>query len=349
METDETMRENRTSDEKILSIAVPSYNSQDYLRRCLDSLVLGGQEVEIIVVDDGSTDRTADIAREYCRKFPGIVRMIQKENGGHGSAVNCGLAAATGRFFKVVDSDDWLDPSAYRRALLALRALGSIDVLVTNYVYEYSYNGKRNIVRYRNVFPRNRILTWRDMQRCHISQLMLMHALIYRTSLLRECGLKLPEHCFYVDNIVAYQPLPFVKKLFYLDVNLYRYYIGRPDQSVNTRTMIKRIDQQLLVTRTMIAQYDLYKDVPVKNLRRYMLHYLSMMVAISIIHIYLSDDPKLAPKENELWEFIRLRDEKLYAALRMSFLNICIAVAQKTGRRVTRQGFKIAKRIYKFS
>jgi hypothetical protein len=82
--------------------------------------------------------------------------------------------------------------------------------------------------------------------------MLLMHSMIYRTQILRDCGLKLPEHTFYVDNIVAYQPLPFVNSMFYLDCNLYRYFIGRPDQSVNTPTMIKRIDQQLLVTRTMV-------------------------------------------------------------------------------------------------
>jgi glycosyltransferase involved in cell wall biosynthesis len=230
---------------KLLSIVVPSYNSQDYLRRCLDTVVQGGREVEVIVVDDGSTDHTAEIAREYCERFPEIVRLKQKENGGHGSAVNCGLELATGTFFKVVDSDDWLNVSAYHTMLSKLRSIGSVDLVISNYVYEYFYTGKSYVVRYNNVFPQGKIISWEKMQRFHKDQMMLMHSMIYRTDLLRQCGLKLPEHTFYVDNLVAYLPLPHVKSLVYFDCDLYRYFIGRADQSVNTQVVIRRIDQQL--------------------------------------------------------------------------------------------------------
>jgi glycosyltransferase involved in cell wall biosynthesis len=338
------------TDIKLLTIVIPSYNSQDYLRRCLDTVVQGGSEVEVIVIDDGSTDHTADIAREYCRQFPDIVKLEQKENGGHGSAVNRGLEVATGIFFKVVDSDDWLDIPAYRKVLSVLRKNCSIDLLIANYVYEYFYNGKHNVVRYRNVFPQNKVISWDKMQRCRISQLILMHSMIYRTALLRQCGLKLPEHTFYVDNLVAYLPLPYVKKMIYVDVNLYRYFIGRADQSVNTSVMIKRIDQQLRVTRIMIEAYDVFNDIKSKSLRRYMIHYMSMMVAISVIHINISGDKELSCKADDLWNFIRQQDEKLYLTLHRSFINLCINLAQKTGgQRVSSEGLKIAKRIYKFS
>lgn len=334
---------------KLLSIVVPSYNSQEYLRRCLNTLVQGGQEVEVIVVDDGSTDRTAEIAREYCERFPRIVRLEQKENGGHGSAVNRGLEAATGTYFKVVDSDDWLDVSAYQKVLSTLRRIDCIDLLVTNYVYEYFYTGKRNVVRFRNIFPQEKVVTWKSMGHFRISQLMLMHAMIYRTELLRECDLRLPEHTFYVDNLVAYLPLPYVKTLVYLDCDLYRYFIGRADQSVNTQVMIRRIDQQLTVTRLMIEAYDVFNDIHDKSLRRYMLHYLSMMVAISVLHINLAEDKSLSFKAEGLWDFIRRRDEKLYITLRLSFINLCINLTKLTGQRIAWQGLKLAKRIYKFS
>ena len=95
---------------KLLSIAVPCYNSEDYMRHCIETLLPGGEDVEIIIVDDGSTkDRTAEIADEYAAKYPGIVKAVHQENGGHGEAVNTGLRNATGLYFKVVDSDDWLD------------------------------------------------------------------------------------------------------------------------------------------------------------------------------------------------------------------------------------------------
>ncbi len=338
---------------KLLSIAVPSYNSQDYLHRCLDTLVPGGEDVEIIVVDDGSTDQTAEIARQYITRYPGIVRLEQKPNGGHGSAVNRGLLVATGKYFKVVDSDDWLDADAYAKVLNCLRQQEakdeSLDMLITNYVYEYFYNGTRNNVQYRNALPQNRLFGWEHLRKFRISQLMLMHSMIIRSELLRECHLQLPEHTFYVDNIVAYLPLPLVRKVMYLDVDFYRYFIGRPDQSVNTANMIKRIDQQLRVTYLMLHFYHLDQDVADVNLRKYMHRYLSMMVTISVVHLILSQDEANLRKIDELWETIRQYDLKTYKIIRRSFINRAISLPGRSGRYLTRKGFNLARRIYKFS
>ena len=125
---------------KLLSIAIPCYNSQDYMESCIESLLVGGEEVEILIVDDGSSDRTAEIADDYARKYPTIVKAIHQENGGHGQAVNTGLKNATGVFFKVVDSDDWVNEEAYQKVLETLRKFvygqETIDMLVTNFVYE---------------------------------------------------------------------------------------------------------------------------------------------------------------------------------------------------------------------
>ena len=107
---------------KLLTFAVPCYNSAEYMRKCIESLLPGGDEVEILIVDDGSQkDNTLEIAREYETKYPGICRAIHQENGGHGEAVNTGLRNAAGIFFKVVDSDDWVDPEAYREVLAKSR------------------------------------------------------------------------------------------------------------------------------------------------------------------------------------------------------------------------------------
>ena len=105
---------------KLLSIAIPSYNSENYMRNCIESLLPGGEEVEIIIVNDGSKDGTAAIADEYAEKYPTIVKAIHQENGGHGEAVNAGLRAATGLYYKVVDSDDWVNEEAYLKILKKL-------------------------------------------------------------------------------------------------------------------------------------------------------------------------------------------------------------------------------------
>ena len=236
---------------KLLSIVIPCYNSAAYMRKCIDSLLPGGEDVEIIIVNDGSTDNTPDIAEEYRERFPGIVRVVNKENGGHGSAVNAGIEHARGLYFKVVDSDDWVSQSAYAQILDKLGELlqsgNSIDMMISNFVYEKEGEKRRKVMKYHHALPRDEIFTWKDVRHFRVGQYILMHSVIYRTNLLRDCGLRLPEHTFYVDNIFVFNPLPYVRTMYYMDVNFYRYFIGREDQSVNEQVMIGRIDQQIRV------------------------------------------------------------------------------------------------------
>ena len=231
---------------KLLSFAVPCYNSAAYMEKCVESLLIGGEDVEIIIVNDGSKDETAKIADRYAANYPSIVKAIHKENGGHGSAVNAGIENATGIYFKVVDSDDWVKEEPYMQILETLRNLTGgekvLDMLVSNFVYEKVGEKRRKVMRYKHALPVNEMFTWDDVKHFHKGQNMLMHSVIFRTKLLKECGIRLPEHTFYVDNIYVFEPLPYVKNMYYLDVNFYRYYIGRADQSVNESVMIGRID-----------------------------------------------------------------------------------------------------------
>lgn len=125
---------------KILSVAVPCYNSQDYMENCVRSLVCGGEDVEVIIVNDGSKDNTESIAMSLREEYPSIVKVVSQENGGHGEAVNTGLKNATGEFFKVVDSDDWVDEEALLKVLKTLRFMikedKKLDMLLSNYVYD---------------------------------------------------------------------------------------------------------------------------------------------------------------------------------------------------------------------
>ena len=246
---------------KILSIAVPCYNSEAYMEKCIDSLLVGGEEVEILIVDDGSKDGTTEIADRYQEKYPTIVKAVEKPNGGHGDAVNCGLAHATGKYFKVVDSDDWVDEEALLKVLDTIKGFvkdeSEVDMVIANYVYEKVGMTHKKIIRYDNVLPENQIFKWEDIGHFRLDQYILMHSVIYRTEMLKLCQLELPKHTFYVDNIYVYYPLPHVRTLYYMNVDLYRYFIGREDQSVNEKVMISRIDQQLFVTKKMISMYEL--------------------------------------------------------------------------------------------
>lgn len=191
---------------KLLSIVIPCYNSENYMRKCIESLLPGGEDVEIIIVDDGSErDRTAQIADEYAARYPSIVKAVHQENGGHGAAVNTGIEHATGLYFKVVDSDDWVKEEAYIQVLETLREQTGtsrvLDMLICNFVYEKEGEKRKKVMNYRHIFPEGQLFTWEDCHHFTKGHYILMHSVIFRTKLLRECGLELPGHTFYVDNL----------------------------------------------------------------------------------------------------------------------------------------------------
>lgn len=339
--------------EKLLTVAVPSYNSEAYLSHCLDTLAVGGDELEVIIVNDGSKDRTAEIGQSYVDRYPNIFKLVNKENGGHGSGVNKGIELAAGRYFRVVDSDDWVGEEDLHKLLDYLRELGddqeAPDMLITNYIYEYTYNGSQRKIRYQNVFKESEKLhTWADLGTFKVDQFFAMHSLNYKTSVLRESGVKLPEHCFYVDNIYDYIPLPWVNTIAWLDVDLYHYFIGRDDQSVHTPVMIKRIDQQLLVTYTMIDAYHL-EEISDKYKRRYMYRWLSTIIMISQIHLTLANTKESLEKIEKMWDYLKAHDEVMYRKIRSRFTNIVTNLPGKLGRYIDRKGFFIAQKIFKFS
>lgn len=323
------------------------------MRRCIDSLLPGGDEVEILIVDDGSTrDNTAEIADEYEKNYPGICRAIHQENGGHGEAVNAGLRNATGIYYKVVDSDDWVNEEAYRQVLDTLRNFVetnvTLDMLVTNFVYEKQGAKRKKVMNYRTALPKEELVDWSGVKLFRLGQYILMHSVIYRRELLRQCGLELPKHTFYVDNIFVYQPLPHVKSIYYLDVNFYRYFIGREDQSVNESVMIGRIDQQIRVTKLMLDYYDVGK-ISNRKLRHYMIRYLEIMMTISSILAIRSGTEENLAKKKELWQYLKQSNFPLYLRLRLGFLGQGTNLPGKSGRQLTIACYKITQKFYGFN
>lgn len=338
---------------KLLSVAIPCYNSEEYMRRCIDSLLPGGDQVEILIVDDGSfKDRTGEIADEYEKNYPGICRAIHQENGGHGEAVNAGLRNAQGIYFKVVDSDDWVDEEAYMEVLRTLRRFvygnQTLDMLVCNFVYEKQGAKRKKVMNYRTALPKDQVTTWDDVKMFMLGQYILMHSVVYRTELLRECGLNLPKHTFYVDNIFVFQPLPFVKTMYYLDVNFYRYFIGREDQSVNEQVMIGRIDQQIQVTKLMVDYYNQSK-IQSWKLRYYMIRYLEIMMVISSILAIRSGTDENMKKKKELWQYVKKKNMLLFLRLRFGFLGQGMNLPGKSGRQVSIAGYKISQKFFGFN
>ena len=337
---------------KLLSVAIPCYNSEAYMSKCINSLLIGGEEVEIIIVDDGSSDRTAEIADDYAEKYPTIVKAIHQENGGHGQAVNTGIKNATGLYFKVVDSDDWVNQDAYYEILKTLydltRGAETVDLLISNFVYEKQGATRKKVMQYRHCFPTNQIFGWDEVRHMKKGQYLLMHSMIYRTKLLHDCGMELPKHTFYVDNLFAFEPLPYVKNLYYLDVNFYRYFIGRDDQSVNETNMIKRIDQQFKVTYIMIDYMTQFNLVS-KPLERYMRHYLSIIMCISSVISVKSGQKEHLKMRKELWKYLYDSDKRLYRKIRHNITSCAVNLPGYVGRKATIAMYKAARRFIGFN
>lgn len=337
---------------KLLSLVVPCYNSEEYMRHCIESLMPGGSDVDIIIVDDGSTDKTAEIADEYAKKYPTIVKVIHQKNGGHGAAVNTGIKNASGLYFKVVDSDDWVDDSAYQKILDIIKKFTDnkelIDMFISNFVYEKKGAKYKKVMKYENVLPNERVFTWDDVKHFRKGQYILMHSVIYRTQLLRDCKLELPKHTFYVDNLFVYVPLEYVKKMFYINVDFYRYFIGRDDQSVHESVMIKRIDQQIKVNKLMIEEVQL-SSIENLKLRQYMFNYLEIITVISSILLIRSGTEENLKKEKELWKYIKDKDLELYNNLRYGIMGRVINLPGRFGRKISVGAYKISQRIVGFN
>ena len=337
---------------KTITFAVPCYNSAAYMDHCVRTLLTGGDDIEIILVDDGSTkDDTPAICDRYAAEYPDIVRVIHQENGGHGEGVNQGIRHASGMYYKVVDSDDWLDEAALGRVMAKLRESAAaeepLDLLIANYVYEHVEDQTRKVMRYTNVFPANRVFTWGEMGRLSPSQNLLMHCLIYRTHLLRDTGLELPKHTFYVDNIFAYQPLPAAKRICYMNEDLYRYFIGRSDQSVNEKVMVGRVDQQIRVTRIMIDAPDLRQvRAEQPRLARYMTNYLAMMMAVSSILLLIDGSEEALEKKEALWAYLQKADPAIHAEVKRRLVS---RVVNLPSRKLAVWLYRLAQRIYKFN
>ena len=344
---------------KLLTFAVPCYNSEAYMEKCVESLLVGGEEVEILIVDDGSKDGTAEIADRLEAEHPTIVRAIHQPNKGHGGAVNTGIENATGLYFKVVDSDDKLRASALGAVLDTLRGFvddageASLDLLVSNFVYDKEGQKHKRVMEYRKTLPTGRVFTWEEAGRFRKGHYILMHSVIYRTTLLQESGFKLPEHTFYVDNLYVFEPLSYVKTMYYLDVNLYYYFIGRNDQSVNEEVMISRLDQQQRVNNLMT---DFFTDpehkariAECKPLYRYLYNYLEILCTITSVLALRSNTPEHLAIRDQVWSHLRERDAALYRKLRTGIFGMAMHPAGPVGRQVTLAAYKAAQKIFGFN
>ncbi|MDD4090588.1 MAG: glycosyltransferase family 2 protein [Acholeplasmataceae bacterium] len=315
---------------KLITFAIPAYNSQAYLENAIESLLFVKERAEIIIINDGSTDDTLKIAQEYQKKYPETIKVVDKENAGHGSGVNKGLELASGLYYKVVDSDDWLDhvniikfvdtiERHYQNANLP-------DLYVLDFIYERVSDNTSFVRSYQENFPTNIIFGWDDIKKSFkYSKTMLMHAQVFKTSVLRESKVNLPENTFYVDNIFAFNPLPYVKKIYYLPFVLYHYYIGREDQSVTFSNITKRYQQQIRVMELLLNEFS-YQEIMgmSKGLRRYIKHYLSAIMIITQMFTTALKTKERKRQLKRLWSNLKANDPKMYRFLKYRSYNVVV-------------------------
>lgn len=338
----------------LLTVVVPAYNAQDYLRRALDPL-RSADGVEVVIVDDGSTDATAAICDEYVERWPQRYRVIHQDNAGHGGAINAGVAAARGAYLKVLDADDWFDIGALAQTLAhlaRLEAAGGVDALFTDFLHERLGKSSK-AMRFGSVFPTARVFGWGEVDRFSRRQVLMMHAIIYRTEVLRASGLQLPERTFYVDNLFVLHPLTHVRRMSYLPVALYRYFIGRVDQSVNASIMVRRADQQLRVNRVALRTVPSAEDVSAGRvhpaLYATMLHHLEAMCAVTSATLARGGTPEHLAARDEFWRSVRRENPWLYTRMRRSLMGASANLPGQAGRRVTSLAYHVARRVVGFS
>lgn len=341
-------------EKKTLTFVVPAYNMTEYLERCVMSLIAAkrNDDIEVLIVDDGSSDGTLEMAQKFEARYPGIVRAIHQENRGHGGAVNTGIAAARGMYVKVVDADDWVGPESLEQVMAVLReeadSTEPIDMLVTNYVYDKVGKRNKHVVNFRHAMKAGARLAWNDLGHFGLAEYILMHALTYRTAVVRESGMQLPEHTFYVDFIYAYQPFPWVKTMKYLDTPFYHYFIGRDGQSVQTDVMIRRVDQLRLVNQCMVRATPERDTVP-DGLYRYMIHFLAIESSVASVFMILSRDPENYEKKKDMWDDIKAYSPTIYKDVRKKAMSRALNLRGSIGRFVIRKGYFVAEHVVGFN
>lgn len=341
-------------EKKTLTFVVPAYNMTEYLERCVMSLIAAkrNDDIEVLIVDDGSSDGTLEMAQKFEARYPGIVRAIHQENKGHGGTVNTGIAAASGMYVKVVDADDWVGPESLEQVMAVLReeadSTEPIDMLVTNYVYDKVSKRNKHVVNFRHAMKAGERLAWNDLGHFGLAEYILMHALTYRTAVVRESGMQLPEHTFYVDFIYAYQPFPWVKTMKYLDTPFYHYFIGRDGQSVQTDVMIRRVDQLRLVNQCMVRATPERGTVP-DGLYRYMIHFLAIESSVASVFMILSRDPENYEKKKDMWDDIKAYSPTIYKDVRKKAMSRALNLRGSIGRFVIRKGYFVAEHVVGFN
>ena len=243
---------------KILSFIIPSYNSQKYLDTVIPSLIDESviDKLDIIIVNDGSTDDTISVANKYCKKYPNSIRLINQENKGHGGALNTGCANAKGKYLKVIDADDWIETKNLAKFVEKLEKIDSDVVLTHHYTIDVSTNEIKKWMSYPQIFEK--AYSFDDVMQCYdvFDRSLTFHGITYNTDFYHNYAMKLSEHVFYEDHEYATVPCCYAKSITPIDMFIYDYRIGDVEQSVSDVNQLKRLNHIETVLDRLISVYE---------------------------------------------------------------------------------------------
>ena len=335
---------------KLLTVTVPCYNSQDYMEKCIESILPGGDRVEIIIIDDGSKDNTGAIADAFAEKSPDIVKVVHQENGGHGEGINQGLRHATGKYFKTVDSDDALSADFVRflDELERVDREGGVDLFLTNYYYVHADGKGDRSINFSNALPAGRVFSWAETRPFMVDQILMIHTVCFRTELLRKTGLVLPKKTFYEDNLMVYGNLRYVEKMYYMNTDLYLYTIGREGQSVQEDVMKRRYTHQLKATELCFKAFHL-DEITDRRKLNYLKHEMFIMFGISILYARLNQSAEADENLEKLWEECRRFDYKWANYFRHKTLLRFVSIPGKGGEKFVEFVYRFAHLVVRFN
>lgn len=270
---------------KTLSILVPVYNTEKYIKRCMDSILLKEilDDIEVILVNDESKDNSLKIIKQYEKKYPQSVIIIDKKNGGHGSTINEGLKIATGKYFRVIDSDDWVNSIDFIKLVKKIKN-EDVDLIVTNYTKEIISSGISEKIVWNNLKD-NKTYNFDNFDLSILNQnYFVMANSMYKTKVLKDSKLKLMEKTFYVDMQYNVVPILYIKDFKFLDLDIYRYFIGRADQSMNLQNFVKNRSNHEIVMKYLIEYFTKNSNKFSKNKKEYIRQIIFYML---ITHYYI--------------------------------------------------------------
>lgn len=296
---------------KVLSIVVPSYNAEQYLPETIPTMlsISNLDKLEIIIVNDGSKDNTLAMAQNLQLEYPDTIVIVDKENGGHGSTINSGIQVATGKYFKVVDADDWVESDNLSKLIEYLDSVDD-DEVISPFIRVYTDLDKE--VLYEYSIKNSKLTYLYDNFLKEADELPLMHSITIKTSILRDNNIKIDENCFYVDLEYNVFPMPYIKTVSYFDLPVYRYRLGSPTQSVSISSYIKNIKMHEKVILSLVRFYNGYTSI--SKVKDNLLKSLILDVIARHSNIFLArDDVKQAKKDFIEFE-TRLNEESPFFA-----------------------------------